>query len=90
VEAFEVGIEVAEQFSTAFDDERVVRRTGERPHVDLRRAIALQLRAQGLDDSSIDVSDLCTFARPDLFFSHRRDAGVTGRMCAMICPRRET
>ncbi|HEY2052683.1 MAG TPA: polyphenol oxidase family protein [Solirubrobacterales bacterium] len=28
----------------------------------------------------VESADLCTFCEPDLFFSHRRDEGVTGRM----------
>ena len=30
-------------------------------------------------ERSIERLDLCTACHPDLFFSHRRDAGVTGR-----------
>jgi copper oxidase (laccase) domain-containing protein len=26
---------------------------------------------------------LCTICRPELFFSHRRDAGVTGRQAGL-------
>jgi len=33
--------------------------------------------------TNIVVSELCTYSRPDLFFSHRRD-GVTGRMAAFV------
>ena len=28
----------------------------------------------------VESADLCTFCNPNLFFSHRRDQGVTGRM----------
>jgi polyphenol oxidase len=28
----------------------------------------------------VESADLCTFCAPELFFSHRRDEGVTGRM----------
>jgi len=40
-------------------------------------------------EERIDTADLCTFANPAEFFSHRRDAGVTGRMAALIVPRGE-
>jgi copper oxidase (laccase) domain-containing protein len=29
--------------------------------------------------SKVERLDLCTACHPELFFSHRRDAGVTGR-----------
>jgi copper oxidase (laccase) domain-containing protein len=32
----------------------------------------------------IEDVDLCTSCREDLFFSHRRDAGVTGRQAGMV------
>jgi copper oxidase (laccase) domain-containing protein len=42
--------------------------------------------AGGVGEDRIDSTDLCTFGRPDEFFSHRRDRGVTGRMAALIAP----
>jgi len=27
----------------------------------------------------VERLDLCTFCHPELFFSHRRDRGITGR-----------
>jgi copper oxidase (laccase) domain-containing protein len=27
----------------------------------------------------VERTDLCTFCHPELFFSHRRDRGITGR-----------
>jgi copper oxidase (laccase) domain-containing protein len=52
---------------------------------DLKGALALQARDAGVRE--IEVLPHCTFADPDLFFSHRRDRGVTGRMAAIISPR---
>ena len=45
--------------------------------LDLRAVADAQLRAAGVGE--IRHVDLCTSCRPDLFFSHRRDDGVTGR-----------
>jgi YfiH family protein len=94
---FEVGPEVAERFALAFADARDVvvtapEREGAdaregvaaRPRVDLQRALMHQLRGAGVD--RVDTLALCTLARPDLFFSHRRDHGRTGRMAAIIGP----
>ncbi len=75
LEHFEVGDEVAEQFE--FKERR-----GARWHVDLKATNAAQLQALGI--SQIDISDYCTVANNDLFFSHRKENGITGRMLAVI------
>ena len=45
--------------------------------LDLRRVIEAQLQAAGV--SAVAHLDRCTSCEPDLYFSHRRDDGVTGR-----------
>ena len=45
--------------------------------LDLRMVVRRKLEAAGVEQ--IEDVDLCTSCRPDLFFSHRRDGGVTGR-----------
>ena len=45
--------------------------------LDLRAATERALREAGLD--SVEHVDRCTACEPELFFSHRRDRGVTGR-----------
>ena len=45
--------------------------------LNLRAVAEAQLRAAGIEH--IEHVDLCTSCNPDLFFSHRRDNGVTGR-----------
>jgi len=72
---FEVGDEVAEQF------EYKVRR-GARWHVDLKATNEAQLKTLGI--SQIEISEYCTIENNDLFFSHRKEKGVTGRMLAII------
>ena len=49
--------------------------------LDLRAVADAQLRAAGVE--RIEHVDLCTSCRDDLFFSHRRDRGVTGRQGGM-------
>lgn len=75
LEHFEVGNEVAEQFE--FKEKR-----GARWHVDLKATNAAQLQALGI--SQIEISDYCTVANNDVFYSHRKEQGVTGRMLAVI------
>lgn len=61
-----------------------------RPHpsgrfaLDLPGAIAASLAAAGLSPARIAVAPECTACRPDRFYSHRRDAGRTGRHWALL------
>jgi YfiH family protein len=76
MEAFEVGLEVLEAFATLLGDLAPIRRRADgKGHVDLRRAVALQLQANGVSDDHIDATDQCTVRDAAEFFSHRRDAG---------------
>jgi YfiH family protein len=52
--------------------------------LDLQEANRLQLRAAGVPAAAIAVLPLCTSCRRDLFFSHRRDGGRTGRIMAFV------
>jgi hypothetical protein len=47
--------------------------------LDLPRAIHADLERAGLDTAATRSCGLCTSCHPELFFSHRRDNGVTGR-----------
>jgi YfiH family protein len=69
---YEVGDEVAEPFRAAYGDEVVTEN-----RLDLWSAAEQALRAAGCDE--VERADLCTFCHPELFFSHRRDHGRTGR-----------
>jgi polyphenol oxidase len=73
---FEVGEEVAEHF---LPEHVQGRPEWPRPYVDVRAAIAVRLRARGVD---LDVLDVCTSC-DDRCFSHRRDAGRTGRQAVV-------
>jgi hypothetical protein len=50
--------------------------------LNLWEANRLQLLRQGLSAGNIETAGLCTFCRTDLFFSHRREKGKTGRFGA--------
>jgi YfiH family protein len=69
---YEVGEEIADAYRHRFGADVVVRR-----NLDLWTAAERVLRAAGVE--SIERFDLCTACDPDRFFSHRRDAGLTGR-----------
>lgn len=72
---YEVGAEVLDAFVDVADaaDGRML---------DLRRVAEARLRAAGVE--RIEHVELCTSCRADLFFSHRRDEGVTGRQCGVV------
>ncbi len=69
---YEIGPDVAEPFREAFGADVV--RDGK---LDLWAAIERSLRAAGCE--SVERTDLCTACHPELFFSHRREQGITGR-----------
>jgi hypothetical protein len=50
--------------------------------LDLRAIAEAKLRAAGVE--AVEHVDLCTSCRADLFFSHRRDDGVTGRQGGLV------
>ncbi len=55
-----------------------------RVRLDLVAANCWQLLDAGVLPSNITASPLCTACRADLFFSHRREHGRTGRMLSVI------
>jgi YfiH family protein len=50
--------------------------------LDLRKVIAAKLEAAGVSD--VQHVDACTSCSPELYFSHRRDKGVTGRQAGIV------
>jgi YfiH family protein len=50
--------------------------------LDLRRVIEDRLAAAGVTD--VEHLDRCTSCHPDLYFSHRRDDGLTGRQAGIV------
>jgi purine-nucleoside/S-methyl-5'-thioadenosine phosphorylase / adenosine deaminase len=69
---YEVGEEVAAPFSERFGDDVIRER-----RLDLWTSAERALRAAGVE--RVDRFDRCTACEPETFFSHRRDAGRTGR-----------
>jgi polyphenol oxidase len=69
---YEVGPEVAEPFRLRFGVDVVRGRM-----LDLWTAAERALGVAGV--AKVERFDICTSCNPDLFFSHRREAGVTGR-----------
>lgn len=73
---YEVGDEVRDAFAALGDG------IGNGRMLDLREVVRRLLSEAGVDQ--IEVSDLCTSCHPELFFSHRRDRGRTGRQAGLV------
>ena len=52
--------------------------------MDLPQCAAIQFLRAGILPEHITLMDACTFENPAMFFSHRRDKGVTGSMAAFM------
>ncbi len=72
---YEVGDEVLAEFAD-------LRGVASGRMLSLNAVAQHKLLARGV--TKIDSFPLCTSCRPDLFFSHRRDAGVTGRQAGLV------
>jgi YfiH family protein len=73
-----VSEDLGERFTSGFGPEVVVREGGE-VRLDLARAVRDTLLGAWLKAAHVDVLPHCTACDADRFFSHRRDAGRTGR-----------
>jgi hypothetical protein len=80
---YEVSEELAARFAAAFGA-AVVRRDGHGPRLDLWAANLAALREAGVGE--VEILGRCTACDRSSFFSHRRDAGRTGRMVAFAAP----
>jgi YfiH family protein len=83
--------EVGNELRAAFGDEgREFFRSGPRgkPHLDVRAANVSQLLGEGLPAASIYHVAECTYCRPDLYHSFRRDGQGGGRMISYVGFRR--
>jgi len=69
---YQVGEEVAAPYRERFGVDVMRGR-----NLDLPLAVERALEEAGID--SVEHTDICTACHPELFFSHRRDNGVTGR-----------
>jgi YfiH family protein len=72
---YEVGPEVLEEFAQ-------IQGAARGRMLDLRAVIVHELRSGGVE--RIEHVDHCTSCRADLYFSHRRDRGITGRQAGVV------
>jgi polyphenol oxidase len=81
---YPVGVEVAEQVRQAFPERaaELLTEDGGQVHFDLWRANQVALEAAGV--RQVFQSDVCTACDTGHWFSHRAEAGQTGRFGALI------
>lgn len=86
IDNFEVGPEVIEAAAASLGGETPPGMTAVsgKPHLDLVGLLVRQLERLEVDMTRVETVGGCTFADPSLFFSHRRDKGVTGRHLSAI------
>ncbi len=77
---------VAEQFADGGWDKPAFLESSERGgwHLDLAAINQAQLLGAGIREYNLASVNWCTACRPELFYSYRRDRGVTGRMIGFI------
>ena len=83
---FEVDPEVVTDFESASLGDSIDIESFDKPHINLKHAVHMQLQNMGISDDQIDNNELCTYAMQDEFFSYRRDGDPTGRIAAVIAP----
>lgn len=79
---FEVGDEVAEVFRDEFGES--VLEKHEKYHVNMQKAIRMQLVESGVSEENIVTADICTYCNSELLFSHRKTKGKRGVMAAIM------
>jgi YfiH family protein len=83
---YEVSPDLAARFRAALGPD-VANDLPSQPRLDLWRANERVLHRAGVPLRSIDLLGRCTACEPTHFYSHRRDAGRTGRQVGFVAPR---
>ena len=74
---YEVGPEVGDVFARNGHTDALDGRM-----LDLPKVVARELESHGVQD--VALAGICVSCHPELFFSHRRDGGLTGRQAGLV------
>ena len=91
---YEIGEDVATEFSEAFTEKELMDNSILVPYPNnkyrlyLWNAIKLCLMKAGVKEENISVTDVCTRCNPDFLFSHRVHHDERGNLCAFLSIRR--
>ena len=89
-ECYEIGADVAEEFSENYTKEElenekiIVPYPNDKFRLYLWNAIRYTLKKSGVKPENILVTDICTRCNPDLLFSHRVHKDNRGNLCAFL------
>lgn len=83
-ENYEVDDGIISKLNNNYIEKCVTKKENNRYLLDLKQLNVEILLQNGIHSNNIDITSFCTFANEDLFFSHRRDHGKTGRMLGFI------
>ena len=75
---------VDESVKNYFLDYDVLKKCGQKWHLDLKKSNKYMLMDVGVKENNIAIVDVCTCCKNDIFFSYRTSK-KTGRMAALIC-----
>ncbi|WP_129596417.1 peptidoglycan editing factor PgeF [Anaerophilus nitritogenes] len=83
---YEVDEGVIKEFNKEFTnvDEFVFSKGNGKYMLDLWKANQSTLKEIGLLERNITISNICSMCNSEIFFSYRKDEGITGRMAAII------
>ncbi|WP_407268049.1 peptidoglycan editing factor PgeF [Radiobacillus sp. PE A8.2] len=81
---YEVDDQVIDNIPEQYHKHSIVMKDNGRYLLDLRKLNYSILVESGVMPENINITSYCTYSNPDLFFSHRRDQGKTGRMLGFI------
>jgi len=74
---------------TCIPDEAILVKGNEHFNLDLKKINNQIMIKAGILPQNIEISSLCTGCNTDLFFSHRMENGITGRMASWIGMRKD-
>lgn len=88
-QCYEVSEDVKKQFDLSFNDDIIAKVVKEglkesKYYIDLKLTNRLLLESAGVRPEHIEVSDLCTKCRGDLFFSHRELGAARGSQVGIM------
>lgn len=81
---YEVDKNVIQEIEEEFIEKTVIKMDKNRFLLDLKQLNVEILLQSGVLRHNIDITSYCTYEHQELFFSHRRDRGKTGRMLGYI------
>ena len=79
---FETGEEVFEKLVSNINQKELYNQKGEKYFVDLKKINYNQLIEAGIEN--IDTCEYCTSCMSDIFFSYRKEQGITARHSAVV------